>query len=334
MPKNGTFDFSDPDDFRDSLRESGIELLLTVCGNFNARLTLLQLRELRLLLGREERPRIAYVSLAPELVFVTFAAKAGRPLIWGGVELQTEEVVFHSQGEQLHQRTCGVRHWASISLTPEHLAACGRVLTGNDLVPPLVGQVLRPSGAALARLRQLHAGACRLAEKKPELLAHPEVVRALEHDLIHALVTCLVEGIHRQDAAPSRRRAGIMAQFETVLKAHSDQPLRLSELCRAIGAPERTLRLCCTEFLGMGPIRYSRLQRLGMVRSELRHASPSTTSVSAIAMRHGFRELGRFAVAYRALFDEPPSATLWRAPRTTQDANAQTQHRRSALGRG
>jgi AraC-like DNA-binding protein len=97
---------------------------------------------------------------------------------------------------------------------------------------------------------------------------------------------------------------------------------------------ERTLRFCCREFLGMGSLPYWRLLRLGRVRSALRHATSSTASVKEIAIRHGFRQLGRFAAVYRAVFDEPPSATLWRVPRTTQDANTQTQHRRSALGRG
>jgi AraC-like DNA-binding protein len=324
MPKNESFDFGDPDEFRAILRESGIELLLTVCGDFKARLTLVHLSQLRLLLGREERPRIAYVSFAPELVFVTFAAEAARPLIWGGVELQTDDVVFHSQGEQVHQRTCGACHWASISLTAAHLALCGRALTGNDLVAPLTGQVLRPSGAALARLRQLHAGACRLVEKRSELIAHPEVRRALEHDLVYALVACLEGGIHHHpDKASLRRRANIMRQFETVLAAHSAEPSHLPELCSALGVPERTLRACCMEFLGMGPLRYLRLRRLGMVRSALRHATPSTTSVSEIAILHGFRQLGRFAAVYRAVFGEPPSATLWRAPRNSASANAQ-----------
>jgi AraC-like DNA-binding protein len=240
------------------------------------------------------------------------------------VELQTEDVVFHGQGEQLHQRTCGVCHWASISLTPDHLAVSRRVLTGNDLVPPLAGQVMRPSRTALARLRRLHAGACRLVEKKSELITHPEVVRALEHDLVYALVSCLERGIHCRDKASILRRADIMRQFETVLAAHSDQLPRLPELCGAVGVPERSLRSCCEEFLGMGPLRYWRLRRLGMVRSALRHATPSTTSVSEIAIRHGFRQLGRFAAVYRAVFDEPPSATLWRAPRTAKGANAET----------
>src|SRR5271168_4302416 len=35
-------------------------------------------------------------------------------------------------------------------------------------------------GAPAARLRRLHAQACRLAETKPRILAHPEVARAVE----------------------------------------------------------------------------------------------------------------------------------------------------------
>jgi AraC-like DNA-binding protein len=315
MAGNGTFYFSDSDDFRACLRKLGMEVALTVGGDFKARLTVVELRQLRLLLGWEEQPRIAYISLAPERVFVTFAAQCGRPMIWGGLALRPGDVVAHGQGEQLHQRTRSACHWACISLTAENVAACGKALTQQDLVLPSAGQVLHHSRAALARLRELHAGACRLVERKPELITHPEVARALEHDLVYALVTCLIAGLHHQGVAPSRRRADIMRQFELVLAAHSASLPHVPELCEAVGVPERTLRACCAEFLGMAPTRYLRLQRLGMVRAALRHADAATISVSEIAIRHGFRQLGRFAAAYRVVFGEAPSTTLWRARR-------------------
>jgi AraC-like DNA-binding protein len=319
MPKSGTFAFSDPDDFRANLREAGIELFLTVCGDFKARLTHAELPHLHLLYIREERPRVAYVSLVPERIFVTFAARSGPPLLWGGVELRPGDIVFHSQGEHMHQRTSGACHWATISQTPEHLAACAVALTGRELVPPSAGQVLRLSPSAVASLRQLHAEARRLVEKKPELIAHPEVARALEQDLIYALVTCLSIGAHCQRGAPGRRRADIMREFEEVLAAHPEHPPQLPELCSAIGVPERTLRVCCAEFLGMSPIRYLRLRRLARVRAALSHADPATATVSDIARRHGFLQLGRFATQYRAAFGEVPSDTLQRAPRDTPD---------------
>ena len=87
----------------------------------------------------------------------------------------------------------------------------------------------------------------------------------------------------------------------------------LSELCTASGVPERTLRLCCAEVLGVSPIRYFLLRRLNMTRSALRRADPETASVAEIARDHQFTELGRFAVVYRAIFGETPSSTCARS---------------------
>jgi transcriptional regulator GlxA family with amidase domain len=115
--------------------------------------------------------------------------------------------------------------------------------------------------------------------------------------------------------------AALMARFEEALEKNMDQKLNMPALCAAIDVPERTLRGCCAEFLGVSPMRYLMLQRLNMARSALRNADPSTASVTQIARNHQFQELGRFAVTYRTTFGETPSATLERAPRqSTQSA--------------
>jgi len=159
-------------------------------------------------------------------------------------------------------------------------------------------------------LKRLHAQACRLAETRSKILAHPEVARAIEQGLIQALVTCLTAAKVEQDGTAQRYHARIMIRFEEVLAEHLSWPLHMPELRELIGVTDRTLRSCCAEFLGISPGRYVLLRRLKHVRIALRNADPVRANVAEIARGHGFTELGRFAGAYRAAFGETPSATL------------------------
>jgi AraC-like DNA-binding protein len=88
----------------------------------------------------------------------------------------------------------------------------------------------------------------------------------------------------------------------------------MPEICKAIRVPDRTLRMCCQEHLGMGPKRYLLLRRMHLARRALRGAASDATSVTDIATRFGFWQLGRFAVEYHSLFGESPSATLRQQP--------------------
>ena len=313
MPESGTGTFIDPDDYRASLNHIRIDLLGTSQGAFKARLTWTTLHHLHLLRSEEELPRIGYVSLAPALIFVALAPRPDPPMLWGGLQLQPDEIIFHSRGERFHQRTTGPCSWSLLGLVPEHLERYGEALSGKALPAPAAARILRPAARDAARLRRLHAQACRLAETRPKILGHPEVARAIEQGLIHALVTCLAAK-RWDDGAARRHHSRIMARFEEVLADHPNRPLPMPQLCTLIGVTDRTLRSCCAEFLGISPSRYMLLRRLKTVRIALRDADPATASVAEIAEGCGFTELGRFAGAYRNAFGEAPSTTLRRAP--------------------
>jgi AraC-like DNA-binding protein len=64
----------------------------------------------------------------------------------------------------------------------------------------------------------------------------------------------------------------------------------------------------------MGPMAYLRRIRMDRVHEALAAAGPGET-VTAVALRWNFHELGRFAGAYRRIFGETPSATLRRRQR-------------------
>jgi AraC-like DNA-binding protein len=310
MAENGTATFANPDDYQAGIGNASVNLIVTGGGDFNARLTWLNLHRLCVLRGHENLPRIAFFSLSPTQVFVSFPASAGSPFTYDGLRLQLGDVVFHSPGERMHQRINGESRWGLISLPPKQLAACSKALTGLKITSPPAGRVLRPSRSAALRLLRLYSKTCRLAETRHELIANPEVARAIEQELLHALVNCLSADDAKGNLKTSRHHADIMVRFEDVLTAHRGPHPNMPALCAAIGVPERTLRVCCTEFLGMSPTRYLLLRRLNMARSALRRADPATANVAEIARIHQFMEPGRFAVAYRAIFGEMPSTTL------------------------
>src|SRR5215472_2957209 len=80
----------------------------------------------------------------------------------------------------------------------------------------------------------------------------------------------------------------------------------------ALGVSQRMLRECCNKHLGMDLSRYRRLRGMQRAHRALRYENPDTASVSTVARRYGFRDLGRFAVNYRVRYGELPSATLRR----------------------
>jgi AraC-like DNA-binding protein len=167
-----------------------------------------------------------------------------------------------------------------------------------------------PPSQALDRLRRLHASAILLADQAPELIANADTSGGLEAELIESFVACVSAPPSAESTLAWRQHTAIMKRFRAAVEENTGKPLYLPELCAAIGASDRTLRLCCQESLGMGPKRYLFLRRMHMVRRALQQAASDAVSVTTVATRYGFWELGRFAGEYRSLFGETPSATL------------------------
>lgn len=308
----GTKAFTDPDDYRARLAGAEVGLVVTGRAPFEAQLSWVDMSCLHLFAIEEKAPRVAFISLPAASLVVSFSRARNDSLVWNGLGLDRGSLVLHAPGERFHQRATGAARWGLIAVSPQDLARYSRALLGVDLSRHVTG-LLRPSARSSAELLRLHAQAAHLAHTKPALLARPEVARALEQDLIHALVTALGSAAPDRRSRVGSRRSAIMVRFEEALAANDDAP-SLPALCAAIGVPERTLRMHCAEFLGCSPIEYARLRRLNRARSTLLRADRDATSVAQIARSHGFSEPGRFAVAYRALFGEAPLATLLRDP--------------------
>jgi AraC-like DNA-binding protein len=305
--------FTDPFTYQKALRISDIELFPTEKGQFAAELTQIDLDRLWMQAGRENLPHVVAGTVRPIRKAIGFLLTEEQQTVYCGEDVYFGDIIVH-RPELQHRRNGATRHWGSMSLTHEDLDVACKAITGHQFPGDKLKLIVRPPRNLMMRLVQLHKAVAQIAKVTPVILALPEVSRSLEHQLVHLMVRCLTKSATSTITSSAHRHDNIVARFEGFLEANPNTPLYLPEICSAIGVAERTLRFACEQHLGMGPIRYLALRRMHLVHRALLRAAPSNATVTAIATDHGFWELGRFSVSYRALFGEPPSATLQRLP--------------------
>jgi len=312
MPGSAARTFADPYEYQAFTCDAQHRVVVTKAGAYRAKTIRIDLQSVLLRRAWQALPTISHLAIPAGRSAICFSVDPRQTLgVWGGKEIEPGGVfVVHSGGEFFSQAD-GRASWASLSLSAEALAASVRALVGCDLKLPTVTQVARPPIAAMARLSALHKTAGDIAASTPEILARPEVAEALETELLRAAVGCLIDPASVKE--PWTPRLKVMSRFDEFIHANGERPLYITDICKGIGVSERTLRLHCLEHLGVSPHRYLWLRRMHHVHRALTLAQATATTVTAIATDHGFWELGRFAVAYKKLFSESPSATLRRA---------------------
>jgi AraC-like DNA-binding protein len=112
--------------------------------------------------------------------------------------------------------------------------------------------------------------------------------------------------------APNQRYRRIVERIEELTLTRLGEPIHISDLCADTGIGERVLRNAFRAIHQSPPYRRLREFRMSEARKALLSPDANAT-VTEIAMRYGFYELGRFAVEYRMAFGECPSVTLRRA---------------------
>jgi AraC-like DNA-binding protein len=314
MPSSAVRTFTDADAYFGGIRNLSIDGLVTEQGKFRAEATLINLHRLQMGRFEEDLPRIMRVTPSGSRSLILFQTNPSRPaMLVNGIETSRDQIAMFGLDWPYYIRSSSGSGWGTISVIPGDLAAAGRAIIGRELTRPGLMLAIRPPIPSLSRLLQLHQATGDLAKTAPDILAKPEVARAIEEALVETMVLCLAAD-YPEARNVHRHRARVMRRLEDTLAAKSGETLYMAELCAAVGATYWTLRDCCLEYLGMSPKRYLWMRRMNLARRALRSADLEHTTVTEVATEYGFWELGRFSVAYRSLFGEPPSAALRRPP--------------------
>jgi AraC-like DNA-binding protein len=312
MPWSRILSFSDPLPCQAAVQAADVQIFPTAKGDFQVEMTQIGMSRLWMQRFHVALPQISIVACKSDRKSIGFLTESNSSRLQHcGLDVLPGHIVVN-RSDVVHQRSGADYHLGTMSLPLDELDTAVKAIIGREFIKSLDQRIIHPNPALMSRLLKLHRTIGQLAHDVPDILQLPEVLRALESQLVHVMIRCLAEGAAVEATTGSRRHDAIIARFEEFLEANPVRPLYLIEICAAIGVAERTLRASCEEHLGMGPIRYLTLRRMYLARRALLRADPSSSTVTRIVTDHGFWELGRFSVAYRALFGESPSETLRR----------------------
>lgn len=97
---------------------------------------------------------------------------------------------------------------------------------------------------------------------------------------------------------------------ERYIQHNYAEPIDLAQLVEYVGVSERTLLEGFKRYRDISPMRLLKLTRLDHVHLALKKADPAKSSVTDIALAHGFMQLGKFSSDYKERFGALPSKTL------------------------
>src|SRR5262245_42681463 len=214
------------------------------------------------------------------------------------------------------EETCDVPMSADLQLQNLKVACADLddawcTLLGERSDRPISFLVLAPDGSAQTELLR------RLMRRLDETPSYPSAYAALlERRLQEATLLELLMAWPHSHSRYLQRADASRSSTERALQyihANAAEVPTLGEIAQAAGVGVRALMRGFEKRVGVSPMRYLLRWRLDRVRADLLDAAPGTSTVTDIALRWGFGNLGDFAARYRDRFGELPRATLQRS---------------------
>lgn len=215
-----------------------------------------------------------------------------------------------------HTRMIWSEDSAEVVVRLERLAVERRLTTllGSHLPDPLVFDVSMDceTGPSASWCRTVRFLVSEL-ELSDNMMTARDAMEQFEESLICSLLYSqkhnYTRALHHGMPTVAPRHVKLAEEY---IHANLLEPITIEDLAMASGVSVRSLFAGFKQFRGTSPMKYLRHVRLKQARTDLENANPEAT-VTNVAMKWGFYQLGRFAVEYRKTFGELPSETIKRA---------------------
>ncbi len=243
---------------------------------------------------------------------IELAIPAIGHFVANGKEVPQDGALLISKGREFMVSIRGIHRWFNLFLPDPEARATG-IAVNSDSRQRNDSGVLGNRFAKGKLVSQLLLDFLSNTLESPEIAASKASLLGFQAELLTTLETAY--GTQPSANRQCRGRPSIVDKNTIllavdVIEASANPTVSPSNLAEIAQVSERSLRAGFHKYLGLSPTRYMQLRTLHRARQRLSASSPGETTVARVAADLGIWDLGRFAMRYRRLFGEPPSATL------------------------
>jgi AraC family ethanolamine operon transcriptional activator len=249
-------------------------------------------------------------SMPRESVTLGFVSSAVSGGILNGIHLDHPSIVILPEDSELDYCMAPHTRWAALQVPRETLELLGIPVTAGEievLPQPGHGGAMLGQGLAEAASLLMETGAASGTVLEPS-----RHLSSMQEKLIAAFATRLQpEPVSRHGPTDANLHR-LAARAEDYLHANLSAPIRITDLCQALGSSLRTIERAFLKTRRKTPKQFLTILRLDAARRELLRHTRQEYSVADVAIHYGFTHLGRFSMQYRRHFGESPLASLQR----------------------
>jgi hypothetical protein len=204
MPWSKVLNFTDPFPYQLAIRAADLELLPTARGEFRANLTQVCMNQLWMQRFHQNLPLVCVGSMKPGRKVISFLTATNQPALHHcGIDVSPSEIIVNNV-DMLHQQAGADFSLGGMSLQNDAFDVACRAISGRACSETTKTHVVRSRPALMSRLVKLHEMVGQLAKATPDILALPEVARALDQVPDRG---CVVGNDHRRSPPRCDRRA-------------------------------------------------------------------------------------------------------------------------------
>lgn len=260
----------------------------------------------------ESHGNVANYAVQDGTTVFHFTNPRNLPTIWCGIELPHEYILINPSGRDYINSQRGSFDVMSIQVSNELLVA-QQVLPEGYLMPGEISKRwMIPLGDAGIKLRSWLFALFSSKNRLSKLFSSAEFNNEFKELILQSIGEIFENESDMQITNPEQlyRRLHLAKLAQDLISGQPEEFRLAAQLANELNISPRALRKLFNDIFQTSPYQYMLSYRLQCVRRELNRHSASASTISNIATKFGFDELGRFSQYYRRMYGELPSATL------------------------